>query len=125
MRQSIKSIARIGHSGVIAGATLFVGATGNVLAHEGSAELGGGMMDGSWGMFGGWGFLWVLLLIGAAVLVISALSRSNQTQNSDQPGRAQDVLRKRYARGELSDEEFEKRRRKLQPTRAFEEDING
>ncbi len=125
MRQSIKTVVRIGRRGLLAGATLLVGATGNVLAHEGSAGFGGGMMDGSWGMFGGWGFLWILLLIGVAVLVISAVSRNNQPQNGGQSDRARDVLRERYARGQLSDEEFEKRQRKLQPTNTFEEDMNG
>ncbi|MDQ2051714.1 SHOCT domain-containing protein [Natronolimnohabitans sp. A-GB9] len=71
------------------------------------------MMDGSWGVFGGWGFLWFLLLLGIIVLAVSMASGNEGAQNGGQQDRAQEELRKQYARGELSDEEFEKRRRKL------------
>lgn len=76
-----------------------------------------GMMGGSggWGMGGSgfWalGILWPLLLIGLAVgigyVLVTRTDRSGQDQ-------ALAVLRERYARGELSDEEFASRREALQ-----------
>ncbi|WP_245883194.1 SHOCT domain-containing protein [Halalkaliarchaeum desulfuricum] len=80
------------------------------------------MNDGwGWGLFGGWGFLWLLLLVGIVALVVSVIGGTERSQNGDQPDRAHEELRKQYARGNLSDEEFEKRRRKLQPTTTVED----
>ncbi|ELY45916.1 hypothetical protein DV706_19385 (plasmid) [Natronorubrum bangense] len=76
------------------------------------------MNDGwGWGMFGGWGFLWLLLLVGLIVLVVSAVNGSDQSQDGEQPDRALAELRERYARGEINEEEFEERRRTLRDTR--------
>lgn len=71
--------------------------------------FGGGMMGGA-GMMGGFMFLWPVLLIGLIVLLVSGLGDGTGTENRDQ---AMTVLRERYARGELSEEEFEERRRRL------------
>ncbi|WP_049913522.1 SHOCT domain-containing protein [Haloferax prahovense] len=73
--------------------------------------MGGGMMGGGFGMFGGGMFLWPLLLIGLGLLVYYAVSDRNESASSDE---ALETLRKRYARGELSDEEFEERKRTLE-----------
>jgi putative membrane protein len=91
-------------------------AAGTAVARE-AGEYGGGMMNNGWGMFGGWGFLWLLLLVGLIVLVVSAVSGSDQSQGGEQPDRAVAELRERYARGEISEEEFEDRRRTLRDTR--------
>ena len=112
MIQPLQSAARFGRTGLVAGITLLVGATGSAVA-QGGGSVGGGMMDGSWGMFGGWGFLWFLIFLGIIVLAVSVASGNGGTQIVGQQDRAQEELRKQYARGELSDEEFEKRRRKL------------
>ena len=109
---------------LVAGITLLIGATGSALAQGGSGAYGGGMMDSGWGMFGGWSFLWLLLLVGVVALVVSLFSGNERTQDGKQADRAYEELRKQYARGKLSDEEFEKRRRKLQPTTTVEENIN-
>lgn len=76
----------------------------------------GGMMGGSggWGMAGsstwGLGFLWPLLLVALAVgLGYVVLTRSDRTGGD----RALEVLRERYARGELSDDEYVSRREAL------------
>lgn len=71
--------------------------------------LGGGMMGG-FGMMGGVMFLWPVLIIGIIVLLVSGLGEQSQTRNGDQ---AMAVLRERYARGEISEEEFEERKRGL------------
>ena len=124
MMQSLQSAARTGRMVLVAGITLLIGATGSALAQGGSGAYGGGMMDSGWGMFGGWSFLWLLLLVGVVALVVSLFSGNERTQDGKQADRAYEELRKQYARGKLSDEEFEKRRRKLQPTTTVEENIN-
>ena len=124
--QSLQSAARTGRTALVAGITLLIGATGSAVAHGGSGAYSGGMMnDGwGWGMFGGWGFLWLLLLVGVIALVVPMVRDNGRTRNEGQPDRASEELRKQYARGEVSDEEFEKRRRKLQPVTTVEENIN-
>ncbi|MFC6873899.1 SHOCT domain-containing protein [Halobellus marinus] len=89
-------------------------ATGPVAAHTGS---GGGMMGG-WGLFGGTmgfvGLLWMGLFLGVPLFLVYAyLDR----RSDDRDERPLVVLRERYARGELSDDEFEERREKLDRTR--------
>ena len=95
--------------------SLLVAATGTAAAH-GSGSYGGGMMGGGWGGMGGLGgfgmlgggmFLWPLLLIGLILLLVYGTNREGQSSG---PDTALDELRERYARGELSDEEFENRR---------------
>jgi putative membrane protein len=66
------------------------------------------------GMMGGLGFIlpilfWVLI-IGLGVWLISGRSRSphmDQPANSSQPESALDILKKRYARGEITKEQFD------------------
>lgn len=70
---------------------------------------GGGMMSG-FGMMGGVMFLWPILLIGLILVLVMGLGDQSETRDRDA---ALTVLRERYARGELSDEEFEERRRQL------------
>lgn len=94
---------------------------GLLLAVPGTALAqphGGGTMGGSWGLFGGW--LWPLLLVGLVALLIYGLfgavgsgdgGRANRGGRTD---RALEELRERYARGELSREEFDERRRTLE-----------
>ena len=93
--------------------SLLVAATGTAAAH-GSGSYGGGMMGGGWGGMGGLGgggmFLWPLLLIGLILLFVYGTNREGQSSG---PDTALTELRERYARGELSDEEFENRRASL------------
>ncbi|WP_245883190.1 SHOCT domain-containing protein [Halalkaliarchaeum desulfuricum] len=118
--QSLQSAARTGRTVLVVSLTLLIGATGSAVAQVGSGAYGGGMMnDGwGWGLFGGWGFLWLLLLVGIAAFVVSVMvsviSGSERAQDGNQPDQGYEVLRKQYARGNLSDEEFERRRGKLQ-----------
>ncbi|WP_240756904.1 SHOCT domain-containing protein [Natronorubrum bangense] len=118
MTQLPKSVGKIGRNTLLGGVTLLVTATGSVAAQQGTNGYGGMMNDGwGWGMFGGWGFLWLLLLVGLIVLVVSAVNGSDQSQDGEQPDRALAELRERYARGEINEEEFEERRRTLRDTR--------
>lgn len=77
--------------------------------------MGGGMMGGGFGMLGGGMFLWPLLFIaGLGLLVYYMVSGRDDSASSDE---ALETLRNRYARGELSDEEFEERKRTLDAER--------
>jgi putative membrane protein len=93
--------------------SLLVATTGTVAAEGGS--YGGGMMDGGWGLFGGamglWGLLWMGLLIAVPLSLVYALL-DRETDGEDE--RPMSVLRERYARGELSDDEFDRRRERLE-----------
>jgi putative membrane protein len=80
----------------------------------GGAGMGGAMPWGTAGA-GGFGLVWPLVLLGLAVAVLVAgvylLRRldADRTAESD----ALTVLRGRYARGEIDDEEFQRRRTRL------------
>jgi putative membrane protein len=93
---------------------LLVATTGTAAAH-GSESYGGGMMGGGWGLFGGamglWGLLWMGLLIAVPLYIVYALLDRGSGGNNEQP---LSVLRERYARGELSDDEFDRRRKQLE-----------
>jgi len=98
-----------------------------LLATVGTASAqhgGGGMTGGGYGGFGIPGFglaFWILLGLGIIGLFAytrdGRRSRSGATSRADEgrehSDRAVDTLRERYARGELTDEEFETRRAKL------------
>lgn len=79
---------------------------------------GGGSGMGGWGMGGsgmwGFGFLWPLLwLLVIAVVVIGAVYLFRSRTNGFGSDRAMELLREQYARGEISDEEFEERSSRL------------
>lgn len=79
---------------------------------------GGGNGMGGWGMNGGpmWGFgmfwplLWLLVL---AVIVIGVVYLFSNRTSVAESSRAMDVLRERYARGEIGEEEFDERAARL------------
>ena len=71
------------------------------------------MMNGAgWMGFGG-GFMWIfwILLIVAVVLLIKAFVGPGR--NESRPTDALEILRQRYARGEIDEDEFERRKQKL------------
>nr|WP_090623249.1 SHOCT domain-containing protein [Natrinema salaciae] len=83
-------------------------ATASAQTHGG----GGGPMGG-WGGFGGWMFLWPILLFGLVALIAVWVAGLRRVARTDRPDHALEELRERYARGDLSEDEFERRRRKL------------
>ena len=72
------------------------------------------MMNGS-GMFFGGGFMWLIwiLVIVGIVLAVVFLVRGGEG-TSTRSDSALDILKKRYARGEIDEEEYERRRRELE-----------
>lgn len=87
----------------------------------GFGMMGPGMMGyGGYGMMGGWGynpFGWVLalvfwaLVIAGIVLLVVWLARSVSRTPSDA---ALEILKARYARGEISKEQFEEMKKVLE-----------
>lgn len=109
------TLERTARRTTLAAVPLLVVTTGTAAARGGYA--GGGAMGTSWGGFGGaiglWGLLWVGILVGLPLYVVYSL-RTRGSDGGDE--RSLSVLRERYARGELTDEEFDRRRERLQRT---------
>lgn len=89
---------------------------GWALAQERSYEWGWGMHPMGW-MGGVWGIgmmfmmflFWILVIVGL-VLAVRWLIREGKERRSDS---ALEILRQRYARGEINKEEFEVKKRDL------------
>ena len=81
------------------------------------------MMNG-WGMGGwmtGWGVVWLVLILAVGALVVLGVvmaTRAGSTGGSslrrDGSKSALEILQERYARGEISSEEYEEMRRTLE-----------
>lgn len=75
---------------------------------------------GTWGWGGGWGILgaahmllwWVLIILGIAVLAKLLFGAGSQDRHGA-GGNALEILKERYARGEIGKEEFEQKKRDL------------
>ena len=64
-------------------------------------------------MWFGWIF-WLVIIV-LIIWGVKTLASSNRSQNTDPPQEsAMEILKKRYARGEINDEEFEEKKRHLQ-----------
>ncbi len=70
-----------------------------------------------WWGGGGWGFLWMaiwwLVVIGGAVLLIRWAFGGRPAGNAFNGESPLDILKKRYARGEINKEEFEQKKQDL------------
>lgn len=79
--------------------------------------MGYGGMMGQYGSTGGWWpfigmlipLLFLLVLLGGGYLIFRRVSKTQMSQNP-----AMEELRRAYARGDLTDKEFEARREKLE-----------
>ncbi len=73
------------------------------------------MMDGypghGWGM-GWWWIIGLILLIFIIWMVVKAVN-TRQTTDKKQEKTALDILKERYAKGEIDKQEYEERRREL------------
>ena len=119
---------RIGGLAVVVVAILAVVGSGGAAAHQGDGagwgdHMGDGhwadhMGDGGWGHMGdagwwgsGWGLvglLWLLIPLAALVGIVSWLGIGR-----DSTVRARSELRVAFARGDIDEEEYEARRRRL------------
>jgi len=76
----------------------------------------GDMMEG-WGWMSGFGWIfmvlfWALIILGVAALARSLLSTGSSADRGDL--RSLDVLKERYARGEIAREQYAQMRRDLE-----------
>lgn len=72
------------------------------------------MMGGEGYFFYGGAFMWIfwLLIIVGVIFLIMNIAKGNMNQSSnDSP---LEILKKRYARGEIEEEEYERRRKELE-----------
>ncbi|HEU0113176.1 MAG TPA: SHOCT domain-containing protein [Thermomicrobiales bacterium] len=78
-----------------------------------------------WDMGSAWGwplfFGWLAVLVGLGLIVWGVVRCGAPRWAGDEPRRfgepdAREILERRYARGELSDEQFEAMRRRLTPS---------
>lgn len=71
-------------------------------------------MMGGYGMAGGFGFGWIMILWGVLIVVgIVALVKWMLGEQRGGEGKALDILKARYARGEIDEQEFRKMKRDL------------
>lgn len=91
------------------GAFAFVATSGVADSYEGFGHM---MWGGGFGMFGGLMMVafWALI-IGLIVFAVRGFSNRAGTGNGQT---ATDVLRERYARGEIDEDEFERRLARLE-----------
>ena len=72
-------------------------------------------MMGSESMFFGSGFMWVFwLLLIVAIIVLFKMFMTTDSRGSDSAADSPlEILKKRYARGDINEEEFKRRRKEL------------
>ena len=77
----------------------------------------GNLGMGSYGMMGfGMGFGWIFMLLFWGMLVWLVYTLINASQSNTKQGREEDalgILKKRYAKGEISKKEYEEMRKEL------------
>jgi putative membrane protein len=113
MIQFITILVRTARRTTLLAIPLLSVATGTVTARPGGS-YGGGMMGGGWGLFGGamglWGLLWMGLLLAIPLFLVYLLVTRHEQRSDD----SLSVLRERYAQGDITDDEFERRQKRLE-----------
>jgi len=74
------------------------------------------MMGSDGGMFFGGGFMWLfwILIIVVIVVVLKAVMGNDSQGTATKADSPLEILQKRYARGEIEEEEFNRRRKELE-----------
>lgn len=77
------------------------------------------MFDGThgmWGMHWVWWIFWILVIIGVIWMVVRT-QRETGSPDRPAPETPLDILQRRYAKGEISTEEYEERKERLERDR--------
>lgn len=73
------------------------------------------MMDGpgwhAWGM--GWGWIIILIVLVAIIWIVFRAANQNRSINPPERQTPIDILKERYAKGEITKEEFDRRKNDL------------
>ena len=80
-----------------------------------------GWQYGGWGMMGGFGWMWLMPVLWIVFLgfiiwaIVAWVRRSGESggSGSSHPDSALEVLKRRYARGEINKEEYEEKKKDL------------
>lgn len=72
------------------------------------------MMDGNSGMFFGGGLMWIIWILIAFILIALVRFSLSGGESRKKNDSALEILEKRFARGEIDEEEFNKRRKELE-----------
>ena len=76
------------------------------------------MMDFGFSSFMGFGWIfmilwWALIVVGIVVLIRWIANQSRDTRNHDHGKSPLDILKERYAKGEINKEEFEEKKKDI------------
>lgn len=73
------------------------------------------MYHGTDGMLFGMGWGWLIGLLLLVLIIWLVVKATNQSASQNKPGKksALDILKERYARGEISSEEFEEKEKSI------------
>ena len=101
---------------------LFLAYAGEAFAQQGGYggyHMGSGMIGG-WGMgwFGGIFMIifWILIIVGVVFFIkwlVQSTKGPSSSGRTDTSARALDILKERYARGEIDKQEFEEKKKDL------------
>ncbi|MDH5778936.1 MAG: SHOCT domain-containing protein [Gammaproteobacteria bacterium] len=74
------------------------------------------MMGSDGNMFFGGGFMWIIwvLIIVALVIVLKTTMGNGSSGSTSKGDSPLEILQKRYARGEIDEEEFKRKRKQLE-----------
>ena len=76
--------------------------------------MNNGMMSGGMGFWMVFNMIfWLLIIIGIVFLIFWAVNKFKGAEQKPEEESALDILKKRYARGEINQEEFEEKKRNL------------
>lgn len=76
--------------------------------------IGSGMMSGGMGLWMVLGTVfWILVIVGIVLLVVWVVQKAAGGGSDRNEKSALEILKKRYAQGEISKEEFEEKKRDL------------
>lgn len=97
---------------------LAVFTAGNGFAQMGPGYMGPGMMGWGYGMGWGWSIImiafWIAVIAGIIFLIRWVVTSTDKGSAAGREDSALEILRKRYARGEIDKEEFEEKKKDLE-----------